>query len=99
MPISRYTKYLAGVHKLYTTQNNITYMVQTKRLLIIFGLLIFSLPAVVFFPNKGTSDMGVWLEWTAHVNRWGPLNAYSIINTNHDYETSDYRRSAFLIFT
>lgn len=57
-------------------------MIQIKRLLIIFGLVVFSLPTVIFFSHKGTGDMGVWLEWTSHINRWGPLNAYSIINTD-----------------
>ncbi len=71
-------------------------MTLINRLLIIFGLLILFLPALIYFPNKGTSDMGVWLEWTADVNRWGPLNAYSIINTNHDYETSDYPPISFI---
>lgn len=40
--------------------------------------------------------MGVWLEWTSHIDRWGPLNAYSIINTNHDYERSDYPPISFI---
>lgn len=51
---------------------------------------------IIFLPNEGTSDMGVWLEWTSHVDRWGPLNAYSIINTNHDYERSDYPPISFI---
>lgn len=71
-------------------------MSQIKKLLIIFGLLVLSLPMIVFLPNEGTSDMGVWLEWTSYINRWGPLNAYSIINTNHDYERSDYPPISFI---
>lgn len=71
-------------------------MIQIKSLLIILGLAIFSLPIVVFFPNEGTSDMGVWLDWSAHIDRWGPLNAYSIIHTNHDYERTDYPPISFI---
>jgi len=71
-------------------------MAYIKRLLIIFGLAVLSLPMIVFLPNEGTSDMGVWLEWTSHIDKWGPLNAYSIINTNHDYERSDYPPISFI---
>ncbi|MEK7581030.1 MAG: hypothetical protein AAB512_01985 [Patescibacteria group bacterium] len=54
-------------------------------------------------------NMDVWLEWTAHIDRWGPLNAYSIINTsvsdtiisnsinaNYNYWTTDYPPFAFI---
>lgn len=71
-------------------------MIQIKKLLIILGLATFSLPMVIFFPNEGTSDMGVWLEWTSHIDRWGPLNAYSIINTDPNYENTDYPPLSFL---
>lgn len=71
-------------------------MAQIKRLLIILGLAVLSLPMIVLFPNKGTSDMGVWLEWTSHIDRWGPLNAYSIINTDDDYENTDYPPISFI---
>lgn len=57
-------------------------MVQIKRVLIVFALVVMSLPIIVFFSNHGTGDMDVWLEWTSHIDRWGPLNAYSIINTD-----------------
>ena len=76
--------------------------VQIKKLLIVFALVVLSLPIIVFFPNHGTGDMDIWLEWTSHIDKWGPLNAYSIINTsindtldrnnlntNHNYWTTD----------
>ena len=83
--------------------------VQIKRLLIVFALAVLSLPIIAFFPNHGTGDMDVWLEWTSHIDRWGPLNAYSIINTsisdaidsnnintNHNYWTADYPPLTFI---
>jgi len=51
---------------------------------------------MVYFPNKGTNDITILLGWTAHIDRWGPLNAYSIINTNHDYESADYPPISFI---
>ena len=84
-------------------------IVQIKRLLIVFALVILFLPALVYFQHKGTGDMDVWLEWTSHIDRWGPFNAYSIINTetsnkidsnnintNHNYWTSDYPPLTFI---
>ena len=56
-------------------------MVEIKRLLIVFALVVFSLPIIVFFPNHGVGLMDSWLEWTSYIDRWGPLNAYSIVNT------------------
>src|SRR3989344_9350133 len=83
--------------------------VKIKRLLIVFALVVLFLPTLVYFSHKGTGDMDVWLEWTSHVNRWGPLNAYSIINTtvsdridrnnintNHNYWTTDYPPLTFI---
>lgn len=57
-------------------------MAKIKRLLIVFALVVLFLPTLLYFSHKGTGDMGVWLEWTSHIQRWGPLNAYSIINTD-----------------
>jgi len=71
-------------------------MAKIKKLIIILGLLLLSFPMLIFLPNKGTTDMSVWLEWTSHIDRWGPLNAYSIINTNKDYERSDYPPISFI---
>lgn len=62
-------------------------MPQFKNILIFLGLVILFLPAVVFFPNYGTGDMDIWLEWTSHVDMWGPLNAYSKINARADFWT------------
>lgn len=56
--------------------------VKFKRLLVVFGLVVLFLPMLLYFSHKGTGDMDVWLEWTSHIDRWGPLNAYSIINTD-----------------
>src|SRR3989344_8690425 len=56
--------------------------VKIKRLLIVFALVVLFLPTLVYFSHKGTGDMDVWLEWTSHIDRWGPFNAYSIINTD-----------------
>lgn len=71
-------------------------MTRFKRSLIILILLVLSLPIWIFFTNEGTTDMSVWLDWSSHIDRWGPLNAYSIINTNHDYERSDYPPISFI---
>lgn len=62
-------------------------MIQIKKLLIVLGLLVLFLPALVFFPNYGTGDMDIWLGWTSDVERWGPLNAYSIINSSEAWWT------------
>lgn len=80
-----------------------------KKLLIVLIMLVLFLPTLLYFPHKGTGDMGVWLEWTSHIDRWGPLNAYSIINTavvdtvvinnintNHSYWTTDYPPITFI---
>lgn len=34
--------------------------------------------------------MDIWLMRSDYVKRWGPLNAYQIVNTNHDFESVDY---------
>src|SRR3990172_9182090 len=62
-------------------------MNQFKRLMVILGLAVLFLPAIIFFPNYGTGDMDQWLEWTTDVERWGPLNSYSIINNRPDFWT------------
>lgn len=69
---------------------------QIKKLLIVLLLAIFSLPIIIFLPYEGSSDMRVWLEWASYIDRWGPLNAYSIINTHPDYERSDYPPVSFI---
>lgn len=40
--------------------------------------------------------MDIWLEWTTHIAKWGPLNAFNIINTNHDYQSTDYPPLTFV---
>lgn len=62
-------------------------MLRFKKLLVILGLAILFLPSLIFFPNYGTGDMDIWLEWTSDVARWGPLNAYSIVNRSEDFWT------------
>lgn len=74
----------------------VRYQFLIKRLLIFFGLAVLAFPALIYFPNKGTTDMDIWLEWTTHINRWGPLNAFNIINTNHDYQSTDYPPLTFV---
>jgi len=57
-------------------------MTLIKKILIIFGLLALSFPALFYFPHKSTGTLGEYLEWTSYIDRWGPLNAYSIVNTD-----------------
>ena len=80
----------------YLNQLLLPYRLLIKKILIIFGLVILALPIVIYFPNKGTTDMDIWLEWTTHIVKWGPLNAYNIINTNHDYQSTDYPPLTFV---